>query len=126
MFKVIRGTATESVLGERDRKWAPGSVVADDASRVHQVANMEADALLTLHIYCPSLYSSKPSRARGRHVVIVGGGFSGAAVAYHLLVEASPDTHIHIVEKGPWIGRGIAYGVESDCFRLNVPGLSRG
>jgi uncharacterized NAD(P)/FAD-binding protein YdhS len=121
VFKVIRGTATESVLGQRDRKWAPRSVVADDSSRVHQVSNTETDALLTLHIYCPSLHCSKSSRARGRHVVIVGGGFSGAAVAYHLLQGASADTHIHIVEKGPWIGRGIAYGVESDCFRLNVP-----
>ena len=120
-FKVIRGTATESVLGQRDRKWAPGSVVAEDFSRVHQIANMESDPLLTLHVYCPYLQVAKPSRARARHVVIVGGGFSGAAVAYHLLREASADTHIHIVEKGPWIGRGIAYGVESDCFKLNVP-----
>jgi uncharacterized NAD(P)/FAD-binding protein YdhS len=50
----------------------------------------------------------------------VGGGFAGAAVAYHLLRLGSDDLTIHIIEPGPWIGRGIAYGVESEVFRLNV------
>jgi uncharacterized NAD(P)/FAD-binding protein YdhS len=53
--------------------------------------------------------------------VIVGGGFSAAAVAYHALQHARADLRLHVVEPGPWFGRGIAYGVESEVFRLNVP-----
>ncbi len=69
----------------------------------------------------PVLRPVESSRTGARSVVIVGGGFSGAAVAFHLLRGASAETRIHLVEKGPRVGRGIAYGVESDCFRLNVP-----
>ena len=54
-------------------------------------------------------------------MVIVGGGVAGVAVAYHLLREMNADGRIHVVEMGPWLGRGIAYGVESEVFRLNVP-----
>ena len=54
-------------------------------------------------------------------MVVVGGGFAGAAVAYHLLREMDGAGRIHLVEMGPWLGRGIAYGVESEVFRLNVP-----
>jgi uncharacterized NAD(P)/FAD-binding protein YdhS len=53
--------------------------------------------------------------------VVVGGGFAGAAVAYHLLREMNGEGRIHLVEMGPWLGRGVAYGVESEVFRLNVP-----
>src|SRR4029079_122279 len=62
-----------------------------------------------------------PSPRSGRQIVIVGGGFAGAAVAYHLLREMNGAGRIHLVEMGPWLGRGIAYGVESEGFRLNVP-----
>lgn len=54
-------------------------------------------------------------------VVIVGGGVSGVAVAIHLLGRGGPDLRIQLVERGPWLGRGVAYGVESPVFRLNVP-----
>jgi uncharacterized NAD(P)/FAD-binding protein YdhS len=120
-FKIIRGTATETVLGDRDRVWPPGSVVVEDQPRLHQVMNAGGDALLTLHAYSPPLPVDAASRRRGRDVVIVGGGFAGVAVAYHLLREMGPDGRIHLVEMGPWLGRGIAYGVESEVFRLNVP-----
>jgi uncharacterized NAD(P)/FAD-binding protein YdhS/quercetin dioxygenase-like cupin family protein len=120
-FKILRGTATETVLGDRDRVWAPGSVVVENAPRLHQVMNAGRDPLLTLHAYSPPLPVDAPSPRRGREVVIVGGGFAGAAVAYHLLREMDGDGRIHLVEMGPWLGRGIAYGVESEIFRLNVP-----
>jgi quercetin dioxygenase-like cupin family protein len=120
-FKILRGTATETVLGDRDRVWAPGSVVVENAPRLHQVMNAGRDPLLTLHAYSPPLPVDAPSSRRGRQVVIVGGGFAGAAVAYHLLREMDGDGRIHLVEMGPWLGRGIAYGVESEVFRLNVP-----
>ena len=120
-FKILRGTATETVLGDRDRVWAPGSTVVEDQPRLHQVMNAGSDPLLTLHAYSPPLPIAAASRRRGRDVVIVGGGFAGVAVAYHLLREMNADGRIHVVEMGPWLGRGIAYGVESEVFRLNVP-----
>lgn len=120
-FKILRGTATETVLGDRDRVWAPGSVVEESAPRLHQVMNAGRDALLTLHAYSPPLPVEAPSPRHGHEVVIIGGGFSGAAAAYHLLNEMGGDGRVHLVEMGPWVGRGIAYGVESEVFRLNVP-----
>ncbi len=120
-FRILRGTATETVLGDRDRVWAPGSIVVEDAPRLHQVMNAGRDPLLTLHAYSPPLPVDAPSSRRGRQVVIVGGGFAGAAVAFHLLREMDVEGRIHLVEMGPWLGRGIAYGVESEIFRLNVP-----
>jgi uncharacterized NAD(P)/FAD-binding protein YdhS/quercetin dioxygenase-like cupin family protein len=120
-FKILRGTATETVLGDRDRVWAPGSVVVENAPRLHQVMNAGRDPLLTLHAYSPPLPIDAPSSRRGRQVVIIGGGFAGAAAAFHLLREMGADGRIHLVEMGPWLGRGIAYGVESEVFRLNVP-----
>jgi uncharacterized NAD(P)/FAD-binding protein YdhS len=56
-----------------------------------------------------------------REVVIVGGGVSGVAVAVHLLRRGDADLRVHVVEKSPWLGRGIAYRVEDPVFRLNVP-----
>jgi uncharacterized NAD(P)/FAD-binding protein YdhS/quercetin dioxygenase-like cupin family protein len=120
-FKILRGTATETVLGDRDRVWAPGSIVEESAPRLHQVMNTGRDALLTLHAYSPPLPIEAPSPQRGHEVVIIGGGFSGAAAAYHLLREMGPDGRVHLVEMGPWVGRGVAYAVESEVFRLNVP-----
>lgn len=120
-FRVIRGAATETVLGERDRVWPPGSVVIEDRKRIHQVLNAERDVLLTLHVYSPPLPVDAPSSPRGRQVVIVGGGFAAVAVAVQMLRRGDERLRLHLVEAGPWIGRGIAYGVESELFRLNVP-----
>ena len=79
-FKILRGNAVESILGSRDRVWAPGDVVEEKgASLVHQIGNVGADALLTLHLYSPPLPVDAPSPREGRNVVIVGGGFSGVA-----------------------------------------------
>lgn len=119
-FRIVRGAATESVLGERDRVWPPGSVVTEEGPRVHQVTNAGGDALLSVHVYSPPLPMNAQSSPEGRQVVIVGGGFGGAAVARALLREGG-GVRAHIVEAGPWLGLGIAYGVESPVFRLNVP-----
>ena len=121
-YRVIRGTVTEVVLGARDRTWTPGAVVDESqGALVHQVGNSGPDALLTLHAYSPPLPVDAPSPRRGRSVVVVGGGFTGVALAYHLLKNGSSDLRITIVERGPWLGRGLAYGVDSIRFRLNVP-----
>jgi uncharacterized NAD(P)/FAD-binding protein YdhS len=121
-FRVIRGSAFETRIGARDAVLPPGSLVDESAGGlVHQVGNAANDALLTLHAYAPPLPIDAPSARAGRSVVIVGGGASGIAVAVHLLARNSPDLRVYVVERGPWIGRGVAYGVESGVFRLNVP-----
>ena len=121
-FRILRGTATETVLGQRDRTFVPGNVVVETpANLVHQVSNRGSDPLLSLHAYSPPLPVDAPSPRGGREVVIVGGGFSGAAVAYHLLQRADRNLRVALIERGPWLGRGIAYGVDSATFRLNVP-----
>ena len=121
-FRIVRGSAGESILGARDRVWAPGDIVSESApDLVHQVGNVGGDALLSLHAYSPALPVDAPSRQDGRNVVIVGGGLSGIAVALHLLRRGGGDLRIAVVEQGPWLGRGVAYGVDSRVFRLNVP-----
>jgi uncharacterized NAD(P)/FAD-binding protein YdhS len=55
------------------------------------------------------------------HVVIAGGGFAGAALTYHLLRRGGSDLRVSLVERGPGLGRGVAYGVDNTVFRLNVP-----
>ena len=85
-FRVLCGSAVETILGSRDRVWAPSDVVAEAPSGlVHQVGNAGADAMLSLHAYSPRLPVDAPSPRAGRNVVIVGGGLSGVAVALHLL-----------------------------------------
>ena len=121
-FRVLRGSATETILGARDRRWAPGDVVAEvGTGLVHQVGNHDSDALLTLHAYSPALPVDAPSPRDGHHVVVVGGGFAGVAAAFHLLRHGGRDLRVTMIERGPWLGRGIAYGVDSEVFRLNVP-----
>lgn len=56
-----------------------------------------------------------------RRVVIVGGGFAGATLAWHLLQHRSSRLRISVVEPGPRLGRGVAYGVSNPLLRLNVP-----
>lgn len=121
-FRIIRGSATESILGERDRRWAPGDVVEEaKPGLIHQVGNTGSDSLITLHAYSPELPVDAPSSREGTNIVIVGGGLSGVAVATHLLRGGRADLRVTIVERGPWLGRGVAYGVDSSIFRLNVP-----
>jgi uncharacterized NAD(P)/FAD-binding protein YdhS len=57
---------------------------------------------------------------RGKSVVIVGGGFSGALFGMKLH-RARPDWRIAIVEPKKRIGRGIAYGACDSEHLLNVP-----
>ncbi|VDC19882.1 FAD/NAD(P)-binding protein [Pseudogemmobacter humi] len=57
-----------------------------------------------------------------RHVVIVGGGLSGAAVAWHLAKntgESGP--RITLIEPRAEPGRGLAYSTPDPDHRLNVP-----
>jgi uncharacterized NAD(P)/FAD-binding protein YdhS len=53
-------------------------------------------------------------------VAIVGGGLSGTAVAIQLLLHASRDLQIVIIEPRESLGRGLAYSTEFESHLLNV------
>ncbi len=60
--------------------------------------------------------------ARPAHVVIIGGGFSGALMAIHLARSYPPNSiRITLVNPTPDIGRGLAYRFDDDNLLLNVP-----
>lgn len=54
-------------------------------------------------------------------IAIIGGGFSGALVATHLLRSATQPLTIKLIDSHDSIGRGIAYSTQSPCHLLNVP-----
>jgi uncharacterized NAD(P)/FAD-binding protein YdhS len=53
-------------------------------------------------------------------VVIIGGGFSGSALAIQLLRRV-PDLRLAIIDKHSTLGRGLAYASKYRCHLLNVP-----
>ena len=59
------------------------------------------------------------SRA-GPTIVVIGGGFSGTAVAMHLLRRGAPARVVLVNRFGP-TGRGVAYGTRIEAHVLNVP-----
>src|SRR5262245_55028782 len=56
---------------------------------------------------------------RRRHVAIVGGGFSGVALAAELL-RSGGGLRATLLESGPRLGRGIAYGTVDPAHLLNT------
>jgi uncharacterized NAD(P)/FAD-binding protein YdhS len=54
-------------------------------------------------------------------IAIIGGGFSGAMVATHLLRHATQPLHIKLIESRTTLGQGTAYSTGFDCHLLNVP-----
>lgn len=57
---------------------------------------------------------------RRRHLVIVGGGFSGVALAAHLLRDECGAVRATLLESGPRFGRGLAYGTMDPAHLLNT------
>jgi uncharacterized NAD(P)/FAD-binding protein YdhS len=54
-------------------------------------------------------------------VAIIGGGFSGAAVAFHLHQLAPGRARILVIEPRAELVRGVAYSAEDSSHRINVP-----
>lgn len=53
-------------------------------------------------------------------IAIIGGGFSGSMVAFHLATKATKPLRILLIERKESVGRGIAYSTSSDEHLLNV------
>ncbi|MFC3327182.1 FAD/NAD(P)-binding protein [Mesorhizobium cantuariense] len=61
---------------------------------------------------------------RRLHVAIIGGGFSGAALAWHLAQTHRPERlSISVIEPRPLLGGGLAYSSEEPAHRVNVPAV---
>jgi uncharacterized NAD(P)/FAD-binding protein YdhS len=64
---------------------------------------------------------SKKGSRKPLTIAIVGGGFTGATLAAQLLRCDSPALRVIVVDKGPSVGRGVAYGTQFNWHLLNVP-----
>lgn len=68
-----------------------------------------------------SLRGSESEAATIRpRVVIVGGGFTGAAVAVHLALHATRRMRIEVIEPREMLGGGVAYSSPDPAHRTNV------
>lgn len=101
---------------------APGAVSAIQPGEVHDVANPGPEPLVTLHVYSPPLSAPVATPGPRRpHVVVVGGGFSAAALAVHLARGGALDgLRLTVVEPSGGLGRGVAYDA-NPVHLLNVP-----
>lgn len=55
-------------------------------------------------------------------IAIIGGGFSGAAIAWHLARDARvAGTRVVVIEPRATLGQGLAYSPGEPAYRINVP-----
>ncbi|HEY5203476.1 MAG TPA: FAD/NAD(P)-binding protein [Roseiarcus sp.] len=59
--------------------------------------------------------------ARPLRLAIVGGGFTGAALATHGLTAATQPLSVDVIEPSAKLGRGAAYATTNADHRINVP-----
>jgi uncharacterized NAD(P)/FAD-binding protein YdhS len=57
---------------------------------------------------------------RGKTIAIVGGGFSGSLLAFHLLSRCGPQDRILLIERNRRFGLGLAYSTGNPNHLLNV------
>lgn len=119
--RVLRGSALEIRVGHADRRLEPGDVAHVGSAEVHQLSNVGSEPLVTLHAYSPPLPVEQPCSEDGHQVLILGGGWCGVAVAMHALERGGADLRITLVEPGPQLGRGVAFGTTDPHHLLNVP-----
>jgi uncharacterized NAD(P)/FAD-binding protein YdhS len=62
-----------------------------------------------------------PSMNEPARLAIIGGGFTGAAFAIHVLKAASRPFSLEMIEPASELGRGAAYGTDDPVHRINVP-----
>lgn len=55
------------------------------------------------------------------HIIVIGGGFSGAAVAIHLLRDTTTQARITLIEPREVPALGVAYSATDPSHRINVP-----
>lgn len=140
-LQVIRGEAVEGEYtvaadGFADLEYEAdvkaGRVSAGQDAGVHSVRNPSATELLvTVHVYAPPLAdvrrftprpgpAPQPAESPAPTALVVGGGFSGAMTAAHLLRRAD-GPRVVLAERRGAVGEGVAYGTREGCHLLNVP-----
>jgi uncharacterized NAD(P)/FAD-binding protein YdhS len=62
----------------------------------------------------------RETRGFARHAIIIGGGASGVLLAYQLLRDPASDFRVTLIEKRPYLGRGLAYHTGNPDHLLNV------
>ncbi len=68
--------------------------------------------------------AERPSPDSRADVIIVGGGASGALMAFHLLRDPTAEVRVTLIEKRPQLGRGVAYSTTNPDHLLNVRAAS--
>jgi uncharacterized NAD(P)/FAD-binding protein YdhS len=61
------------------------------------------------------------NQSKALRLAVVGGGFTGAALAIHAIRAAIQLLEIDVIEPDSELGRGIAYGTVDPAHRINVP-----
>lgn len=56
-----------------------------------------------------------------QQIVIIGGGFTGTALAIHLARQGQPGLSVTVIEPRDGLAQGVAYGTRDPAHRINVP-----
>ncbi|WP_051134335.1 FAD/NAD(P)-binding protein [Methylocystis sp. ATCC 49242] len=143
VMKVLQGRAAEGsyhiaadgfVDLEYEEILNAGEIASLQDSGVHSIRNASLDdeTLVTIHVYAPPLQASRRFVTRSRApgptanertptIAIIGGGFSGAMTAAHILRGAKGPVNVTLLERRGALGEGVAYATQETAHLLNVP-----